>query len=328
LFIADYEDPEVVSFLNELKGDSKAAGTKDQYLSAWSKFAEWSLMYNHRTLPAKSRSVDLYVAFAIKNEKGIAFAQMALAAIADMHVRHGFATPTNNPTIKMTMQGVKKRLGKPATQAKGFTKGLVKGLVRKWIGKDLDSGGRVVASKVSWREAWRELTCFVSTSRVSDLQKLARKAVVIDENQGCGILHFRTRKNDPTHRGFVSYIFANPWSRYCPVRLTRRYMRKLPSHPDTPMLPDLAKQRAHLRPVNYQASRTQQKSMLRALGCNPRPYGLHSSRIGGNKELENKKMSVEDRNAVSGWAMGSEMPGLYAQAAMVKWFQKAGFLNM
>ena len=78
----------------------------------------------------------------------------------------------------MTLAGVTRLLGEPAVQAHGLTKGALKGLEHKSIGKDLDGGPE--AKLVMWRAAWRELTGFLMLARFSDLQRVQRRHVTVD----------------------------------------------------------------------------------------------------------------------------------------------------
>jgi hypothetical protein len=178
--------------LVEFKFASKALTTRVQYEGAWQRFARWALINDQPILPTTPESIDLYLMFQIKNKQSVAPGQMALAAIADRHVALGLDNPCVVPTIRMTMKGIQRKCGKPPVSARAMSKGLVKGIVHRAIGRDIDSQGRERASLTMWREAWRELICFLSLSRFSDLQRVSRKHVLVEKNSVA--ITFLTRK--------------------------------------------------------------------------------------------------------------------------------------
>ena len=211
-----------------LKYASKAKGTRKQYEREWRKFEKWALLFGQPILPASPLAVDLYLGHLVLEGKKVATVRMALASIAERHVFNRLLDPTKDATIRMTVQGIQRVLGKPAVQAKPITKGILKGLIHKSIGKDLDSNGSVAASVVNWREAWRELASYLTLSRFSDLQRVRREDVTLNYESKVVSIAFKTRKNDQQHSGHVGYMYATN-NRYCPFRLTERYLAMLPA---------------------------------------------------------------------------------------------------
>jgi hypothetical protein len=133
---------------------------------------------------------------------------------------------------------------------------------------------------------------------------------------------FRTRKNDPYNRGHTVYMFQND-TRYCPLRLTRMYLARLPRVSEAYILPDLSVKGAFARAATFGACRKIQKILLEMLDYDPEPYGLHSARVGGMEYLEDGKISKEDMAFVVGWSEGSIQPEHYARAAMAKFLAVA-----
>jgi hypothetical protein len=213
------------------------------------------------------------------------------------------------------MQGIKKTFGKEAVSARGLTKGLLKGLINAAIGEDLD--GTKVAPLKMWREAWREVACFLTCLRFSDMNRGTRAAVYFEGNMVRIV--FKSRKNDPYNKGHTVFLFQND-TRYCPVRLTKLYFARLPRAPDTYVLGDLSGKNG---PATYGACRKLQIALLIMLDFDPEPYGLHSARVGGMEYLEEGKISVADMNFVVGWAEGSVMGSHYARASMAKYLAVA-----
>jgi integrase len=202
---------------------------------------------------------------------------------------------------------------------RGFiSKGLLKRMINLAIGKHIDGIKR--APLVMWREAWRELVCFTTCARFSDLNRVRRSDVFVDGNSIRIV--FNVRKTDPYHKKHTAFLFENN-TRYCPVRITKMYLELLPREPSGYMLPDLSKKAAFTMAASFSACRRLQKSLMRQLDVDPEPFGLHSARVGGTKYLENADMSDPDIAYVIGWAEGSVQPKNYAKTAMAKYLKAA-----
>jgi hypothetical protein len=170
------------------------------------------------------------------------------------------------------------------------------------------------------------LGCFAAVARFSDVQRLTRKDVSIVE--GKVMIEFRTRKNDQHHVGLTAFLFPSG-NRYCPVKITERYLALLPPGSDQPMLPDLN----HMdREASYAAGRAAQKRIMFRLGVDSAPYGLHSARVGASKYLETElkltKRTHELMAEMAGWAENSAQPSLYAKKAEDKHRRQAAILRL
>ena len=313
----------MAAMIRKLKYASKAKGTRKQYAREWARFEKWALKFDQPILPSSPLGVDLYLGHLVLDGKGVSTVRLALAAIAEKHVFNRLVDPTKDATIRMTVQGIQRVLGRPAVQARPITKGTLKGLIHKAIGKDLDSNGRVPASLVNWREAWRELASYLTLSRFSDLQRVRKEDITLNYESKIVAIAFKTRKNDQHHSGHVGYMYATN-NRYCPFRLTERYLAMLPASQSGFMLFNT---RTDGAPATFNACRSQQKRLLSLIGLDPRPFGLHSGRVGGAMALEDAQFGSDLIGIVGGWALGSAMPAKYAKKAMAKRRRAAAILK-
>jgi hypothetical protein len=149
---------------------------------------------------------------------------------------------------------------------------------------------------------------------------LRRKDVFVEGNTVRIV--FNVRKNDPYHKTHTAFLIANG-TRYCPVKITKMYLDLLPQNPECYMVPDLSMKAAFTKITTFAACRRLQKVLMRKLGVNPEPFGLHSARVGAMKYLENAEISDPDMAYIVGWASGSKMPKHYAKTAMVKFLKAA-----
>lgn len=310
----------------QLKYESKAEGTRRQYEHAWKKFFGWAREHGKCPMPASAFTVDMYVAYLADQGKGVSCANMALAAIADQHVGKRLVNPCLDPGVRMSMQGYRRRLGKPATQAQGLTKSLLKRFIDHAIGGDVSNQGKTRSRLTMWREAWRELTCFLTLARFADLQNVTRRDVSIDHQKQIVTIQFRSRKNDQRHVGHWANMHGTN-TKYCPVKLTSRYLSLLPKNPNTYMLSDMRPTNSYSK-TTYAACRRQQKIILRQIGTDPSPFGLHSARVGGTTYLKGAHMSENDIGNLGGWAPGSSQPRRYSKTDVEKWVQASSALGI
>jgi integrase len=196
--------------------------------------------------------------------KGVSPVSMTMAAIAAYHARFNLPSPTRSPGVLAMVKGYKKLKGKAPVQAKAMSKRVLKKLVRKAL-KDslLPVGKKVVKDLALWRAAWLESTAFATLSRFSDLQRLKRKDIVVSNNMVT--IKFDSRKNDSTHKGHWSYLFA-VGGEFCPVRLTRKYLRMLPDNEEGFLLPALKNGEVLRSAATYGACRKVQINLLKEIG--------------------------------------------------------------
>jgi hypothetical protein len=159
---------------------------------------------------------------------------MGVAAISAFHEIEGLDSPTADKGVTRSLKSIKRLTGTPAKQAEPTTRAILRKLVDRNLGRAADKhAGSKDVPVTTWRNTWFEVMAFATLSRFSALQQVTRRDVLVTKESVT--LIFRTRKNDQSHLGHRATVYAVK-GRYCPVRLTRRYMARLPSHPDTPLL--------------------------------------------------------------------------------------------
>lgn len=247
---------------------------------------------------------------------------MALAAIKAFHHRKGLASPTNHPSIALSLAGMKRLHGKHATQAKPMTKGVLRQLLRSTFGHN-----RAFPPSIPlrlWRAMWFELVAFFTCSRYSDIAKLTRRHIHVSLMEVR--ITFASRKNDQAGSGHFAIIKATNGS-FCPVAFTKQYLELIPNESMAPLLPSLNVAHPTL-PATYNAMRKGQQSLLQTIGFYPCPFGLHSGRVGGSIALHNAGWSWQDIGAFGGWSPNSFMPYRYCQRATARKRQMSGGLAL
>jgi integrase len=297
---------------------SKATGTWRAYSYAWERFALFCLEFDQPLLPSTPRAVGRYLSYLVSLGKGPAPAKMGLAAIKAFHVREGLPSPTDDPRVRLGLSGLQRAKGTIPRQAYPMSRSILRQIMRANLGGALLRRPRgPEPARHVWRDTWFEVVAFLTLSRFSDLQ-MVRKGDVVVTNRDVTIL-FRSRKNDKVHRGHRAVLVATG-GKYCPVRLTRRYLARIPAGVDTPLLPAWRSSRqqvgAPLPHILYDAMRKGQKALLAKAGFNPSLFGLHSGRVGGAVALRDAGWRWEEIGDYGGWAPGSREPEKYTKTAM------------
>lgn len=244
--------------------------------------------------------------------KGPSSATMSLAAINAFHERAALPSPTTGPSIRLTLKGIKRIQGAVPCQARGMTKQILKritGPVFRKVGTRLEKS----IPLVDLRGAWFELIAFLTLARFSDLSRVLRSDVQISERV-VSIL-FRTRKNDPEHGGHLVKLYPSN-DGVCPIRLTKAYFVRLSHHHNAHVLPQICRGRYLVSTAaSFSGMRSQQKRMMTLAGLDPKPFGLHSGRVGGAITLHDSGWTWADIGSFGGWSVGSCMPEKYCKNA-------------
>jgi hypothetical protein len=301
---------------------SRADTTWKAYGYAWGRFEKFTIEYDLPSLPSDKNTVRRYLSYLSLTGRKTASANMAVAAIKAIHEMEGFDSPTDGRDVHRSLKFIKRVTGTPAKQAEPTTRAILRKLVDRNLGNGADKHAGSKDPHVSvWRNVWFEVMAFATLSRFNDLQQVTRKDVLVTSESVT--LIFRQRKNDQSHLGHRATVYATS-GRYCPVRLTRRYLARLPDHPDMPLLPAWGQgkkatgQKKHvpLNVITYDAMRARQKVIFDKAGLPGSLFSLHSGRVGGCHALEGRGWDVADIGAYGGWAPGSREPIKYCRRAL------------
>lgn len=262
-------------------------------------------------MPASAKTVDRYLAFLKFKGLGPSSANMALAAVGCFHRQKNLDNPASHQSVLVSLAGMKRLATQVSQQAQPMNKSILRSLMHHHLGAFF-SRHRCDPPPLSvWRGLWFEMIAFSTLSRFSDVRRLTRRDVTVRKESIS--LTFVTRKNDQNHNGhFVTLVASKGW--FCPVKFTKAYLARIPLHLDTFLLPDL-RMPTPTSPAQYNGIRASQKRLLKAIGVDPTPFGLHSGRVGGSVALHDKGWKWDDIGAFGGWSPKSVMPFKYCQRA-------------
>jgi len=95
----------------EFASASTAASTRRAYTSDWRSFCSWCSGFGFETLPASPETVALYVTTLASSGRRPSTIARALASISVVHSMAGHESPTASARVKLTMKGLRRRLG-------------------------------------------------------------------------------------------------------------------------------------------------------------------------------------------------------------------------
>jgi hypothetical protein len=133
----------------ELKEASKADNTWKSYHAAFTKFEAWCTELDVSSMPACSETVEFYMADLAFKKKSVPLVRMASAAIAAYHKQEGFNSPTEDPSVRVLVQGIRRTYGKEVKQKHAITKDEMRLLLRHYLEPAVARG-----NIMRWRTAW------------------------------------------------------------------------------------------------------------------------------------------------------------------------------
>ena len=206
---------------------------------------------------------------------------------------------------------------------------IIRKLIHRFLGQDFYSNsGKFKASITNWRVVIKTVLKFCAMARFEEAIELKRSNFNFLQSGDLEIT-FLKGKNYNSHDAKKT-VLAKLDSEYCPVRLIRRYFRRLnyPKEVDGFFLPavksttrtvpgSLRKIRDQVaepfHPISYSTCRNDFKMALREIGLNDTLYGEHSDRIGGLSAAANAGVSWTEAAAHGRWKPGSSVPKSYVK---------------
>jgi site-specific recombinase XerD len=204
--------------------DSVADNTKKAYASDWAAFSEWCEQNNLSALPALPSTIVMYLAARAKGGGKVASLQRYLASISAAHKTAGHASPTHDPVVKRTMQGVRRKLGTKQKQKTAAVADEVALMVEQIEG----------SSPAAARDRALLLLGFAGAFRRSELVALDIEHVEFVRPGPGGVpggmlVAVERSKTDQEGQGQQLAVVAGKNPATCPVRAVRALLGQLPN---------------------------------------------------------------------------------------------------
>ena len=254
-----------------------------KYLQRWK---TWACSKGIEAVPAKPHLFALYLQHLSKESNSKASVEEACNAVSWVHTSAGLSSPSCDPFVKATLEGLQRSLAKPTVKKEPVTVDMLKAIV-----KDADKSGPLT----DLRLATACLLAFSGFLRFNEL--ICLRPCDFEISREMMKIKILKCKTDQLRQG-DELLIARTGNRTCPVAMLERYMHR------TAMAPD--DQRFLFRPIqrtkhgkslrgkiSYTCLRDLFKKKIADLGLPPSNFGLHSFRAGGATAAANAK--VPDR---------------------------------
>ena len=289
--LEELEDPELRILASKLPATilhSRADSTVKKYLRAFRRWKAWASSRGLTPIPAKPHHFALYLQYLGEESQSKASVEEAHNALGWVHSSAGLSSPSSDPFVKATLEGLQRSLAKPVVKKEPVTVDMLEMIVQ-----DADKSG----SLSDLRLATACLLGFSGFLRSSEL--ICLRPCDFKVSQDMMKIRILQSKMDQLRQG-DELIIARTGGCTCPVAMLESYMQR------TGM--DWEDQRFLFRPIqktkrgealresgkiSYSCLRDLFKKKLEGLGLPPSDFGLHSLRAGGATAAANAK--VPDR---------------------------------
>lgn len=268
--------PDICSLAEAIPGiviQDRTPSTVRKYSAAFSAWQKWAEPRGIKVLPKSGPEFSLYLVHLLQTTELLASIQAAAFGVAWAHQKASLPSPSHHTLVKQLLEACTRILGTcPKNRKMPITADQVKEVVRKFGGGNLSE---------------LQITCLISIAfaaflRWDDLKDLRRCNLLITGDHMS--ISLAKRKNDQFREG-SSILVAYSRSSSCPVAVTERFLLAGQHHKSDYLFRKVChtKHGFSLRPQPLTYSRASElvRKQLKAIGLNPKQYGLHSLRSGG-----------------------------------------------
>ena len=113
------EDPELRVLAERLPNtilQSRADTTVKKCLGAFRRWKIWASKHKFNILPAEVHHVSLYLQYLADSTNSKLAVEEAYNALAWVHGTAGFSSPTSSVFVKVTLEGLQRRLARPSAK--------------------------------------------------------------------------------------------------------------------------------------------------------------------------------------------------------------------
>ena len=251
----------------------RAPSTIKKYKSSFSAWQTWAEARDINALPTSGPELSVYLVYLLQTTTSLASIQSAAFGVAWAHQKACLPSPLQHPMVKQLLEACKRILGtSPRNRKTPLTAAQVREVVLQF--------GRGNPSEL-------QVACLIALGftaflRWDDLKNLKRQHLQFTRDHLS--ITLTKRKNDQFREGSVILV-ARTGSRACPVSLTESFLL-VGRHKESDYLFRKVchtKYGFSFRPQRLTYSRVTElfKKQLKAIGLDPKQYGLHSLRSGG-----------------------------------------------
>ena len=291
--LKDIKDPELKDLAESLPAlvlRGKAPATVKKYAGAFSRWRRWSASKpTLQAFPAKPFQVALYLSYLTRSAKTSAPVEEAVNSLSWAHQLAVVEDPTDHPLVKQVLAGAKRVLAHKTCKKEPITPEILQKLSDRFVTRDADLS--VIRTMTIC------LLGFAGFFRFSELSSLKESDVTFYATH-MEVFVESSKTDQFRERAWVP--IARTGSDICPVTMMERYFKlaDIRRDPEKFLFRGLSRvsNGYRLRPsggISYSRVRELLLEKLKAVGLDPKQFGLHSLRSGGASAAANA--GVPDR---------------------------------
>ena len=285
------KDPELVRLVGKLPSTlihSRADSSAKKYTAAFQRWRTWATTHNIPPFPAQGHHIALYLQSIGECLESVSAAEAAVNAISWVHGLAGLQSPTSNPIVQETLQGLKRTWSKPVQKRKAMPTEILADIARDALTNPTLANLRISTFS---------LLSFAGFLRFDEAIHI--RACDVELTPTMAKISIPFSKTDQYRQG-NEVLIARTHSETCPVSMLERYMSRTESNPTSELFLFRGimktKEGERLRPsgsLSYSTMRDLFHKKLVDLGHSPAGFGLHSFRAGGASAAA--KAGIPDR---------------------------------
>ena len=287
----ELDDPELTRLAERLPLTllrSRADSSAKKYTGAFRRWKTWAAEHGLQPFPAQPHHVALYLQSIGDYLESVSAAEAAINAISWVHSLAGLPSPTHNPIVQETFQGIKRIWAKPVQKRKPMPTEILSGMAKDTLANPTLANLRITTFS---------LLAFAGFLRFDDAIQL--RACDLQITPEMVKIVIRSSKTDQFRQG-SNVLISRTNSDTCPVAMLERYMAagEISTTSNLCLFRGIVKTKdgEKLQPsgaVCYSTMRDLFRKKLEALGHSATGFGLHSFRAGGASAAA--KAGVPDR---------------------------------
>lgn len=293
-----------VEMMQHLVTSSKAEGTIKTYLPVIKEWKNFAASREFQTKPETTEGLSRFIARKCLEGKPLSFFNNLAPALAYNHEANGFpGTPTvHSNFIKTLLAGAKRKAAHDRSPTKKADS-----LTQKQIHKILNAVFYKPGPPnwIEWRTAMKIFVMYKSFCRWDCYSQLTKDSIIITSEYVS--ITFDHAKNDQFYNGSQTYLSAIPNSKFCPVKIFKRFFSLFNFKPDT-----VAYLNCRIRTVRKVSSALQDKQLSYTTSLeNSKALLLHldiqgnfsekSFKVAGVSEAANQHVPLEDISTFGRW---------------------------
>ena len=267
---------------------SRADSTTKKYLGAFKRWKQWATGHELPDFPAAAHHVVLYLQHIAQTTGSKAAMEEATYSLAWVHSIAGITSPTDNPFVKISVEGLRRMLSKPVQKKEPITTDMLKAMVQDTLKEGTLASVRLTAAC---------LLAFAGFLRFNELVNIRPCDLSFCDNM---LKLFLPRSKTDQLRKGNKVIIARTDNQTCPVSMLERYMEMGGIEKDSQrfLFRHIIKTKGGERlkdsgVLSYSTLRDLFKAKVKQLGYPAERFGLHSLRAGGASAAANS--DVPDR---------------------------------